>query len=341
MKKMRKLLPLLMVLVLTLSMMLAGCGSQAKSESATSSAPSAMTGGSMNYGSKGDYDYAIEESATADMMESPSSAPTDSALAQQKIILYLDYDIETLEFDQSAAALEALCTRLGGYIQDSYRSGDSINYDNLHNANYTFRIPSDRLDEFREGAESIGTVTGVSTRSENVTEHYYDIESRLASLRTQEERLLALMEKSETLTDVIELEQALANVTYEIESLTGSLRRYDSLVDYSTVTVRLEEVVKYSDTPVVARTVWQRMGTRFMNSVDGIVEFGEDLLVGIVGSLPVLVLLAVIGCIIFFPLRALFRRIKAKAKKAAPAMPARGWSYSQPETPAEEKKPEE
>lgn len=340
MKKMRKLLPLLMVLVLTLSMMLAGCGSQAKSESSMS-APGAMTGGSMNGSYKDDYDYAIEESATADMMEAPSSAPADSALAQQKIILYLDYNIETLEFDQSAAALEALCTRLGGYIQDSYRSGDSINYDNLHSANYTFRIPSDRLNEFREGAESIGTVTGVSTRSENVTEHYYDIESRLASLRTQEERLLALMEKSETLTDVIELEQALADVTYEIESLTGSLRRYDSLVDYSTVTVRLEEVVKYSDTPVVARTVWQRMGTRFMNSVDGIVEFGEDLLVGIVGSLPVLVLLAAIGCIIFFPLRALFRRIRARAKKAAPAMPARGWSYSQPETPTEEKKPEE
>ena len=123
------------------------------------------------------------------------------------------------------------------------------------------------------------------------------------------------MEKSETLTDVIELEQALADVTYEIESLTGKLRHFDSLVDYSTVRVQLNEVVKYSETPVVVRTVWDRMGRRFMNSVDGIVEFGEDLLVSVVGSLPVLALLAVIFAVIFFPVRALFRKVKGKVKK--------------------------
>ena len=321
--KMRKLLPLLMAVMLVLSVVLAGCG--AKSESAMDSAAPGASADGGYYGNgaemKGesfydDMDYAVEEgfeNATADSMtESPAEV---NVSAVQKIILYLNYEIETLEFDRSAAALEALCTQLGGYIQDSYRSGDSINYDNLHNASYTFRIPSDRLDDFRTGAEAVGTVTSVSTSSENVTEQYYDIESRLASLRTQEERLLALMEKSETLTDVIELEQALADVTYEIESLTGKLRHFDSLVDYSTVRVQLNEVVKYSETPVVVRTVWDRMGRRFMNSVDGIVEFGEDLLVSVVGSLPVLALLAVIFAVIFFPVRALFRKVKGKVKK--------------------------
>ncbi|MBR6789558.1 MAG: DUF4349 domain-containing protein [Oscillospiraceae bacterium] len=327
-KRMRKLIPLMMAVLLVLSVVLAGCGSSSKEAMDSMSAPGAMANGS--YGSMADTkgeamfdgDYAVEEemeSATADSMASTSSS---GSAAEQKIILYLDYEIETLEFDKSAAALENLCAQLGGYVQDSYRSGDSINYENLHHASYTFRIPKERLEEFRKGAEGVGTVTSVSTRSDNVTEHYYDIESRLASLRTQEERLLALMEKSETLTDVIELEQALANVTYEIESLTSSLRRYDSLVDYSTVTVRLSEVVKYSETPVVARTIWQRMGTRFTRSVENIAEFGEDLLVGIVGSLPVLVLLAVLFCIVFFPIRAVFRKLKAKRQtKKAPAVP--------------------
>lgn len=327
--KMRKLFPLMMAMLLVFSVMLTGCG--AKSESAMDSmAPGAAAdGGYYGNGSnlKGemvydDMDYAVEEETgkvTADSAAGSSSA-AESPLAQQKIILYLNYEIETLEFDRSAAALEALCAQLGGYIQDSYRSGDSINYDNLHNASYTFRIPNDRLDDFKAGTEAVGTVTSVSTSSENVTEQYYDIESRLASLRTQEERLLALMEKSETLTDVIELEQALADVTYEIEALTGKLRHFDSLVDYSTVRVQLNEVVKYSETPVVVRTVWDRMGRRFMNSVDNIVEFGEDLLVGVVGSLPVLALLAVIFAVFFFPVRALFRKAKGKVKK--PIAPA-------------------
>lgn len=324
-KMMRKLIPLFLALLM-LCTVLAGCG--AKSESAMDSgAPGAATDSYYDKSElKGDSyfggNYAVEEeyTETTDSGETPAEGTVP---AQQKIILYLDYEIETLEFEKSTAALEALCAQLGGYIQDSYRSGDSINYDNLHYANYTFRIPSSRLDDFRTGAETVGTVTSVSTSSENITEKYYDIEARLASLRTQEERLLALMEKSETLADVIELEQALADVTYEIESLTGSLRKYDSLVDYSTVTVRLSEVVKYSETPVVTRTLWDRMSNRFKNSLRGIVDFGEDLLVGFVGSLPVLVLLGVLFCIGYFPARAIMRKLK-KAKAPAAAEEKKG-----------------
>lgn len=349
-KHLRKSVTVLLSLVAALNFALTGCSAQ--NDAADDSVANTSTSSNGNYKAEMDVTggYAVEEKAdteaaleTADGAAADTNS-TDSVLAEQKIILYLDYEIETLEFEKSVTALESLCTQLGGYIQDSYRSGDSINYDNLHHASYTLRVPSNRLDDFKLGAEAIGTVTSISTSSENITEKYYDIESRLKSLRTQEERLLALMEKSETLTDVIELEQALAEVTYEIESLTGSLRRYDSLVNYSTITVYLNEVVKYSEPVEVPRTLWDRMGSRFMSTIDGMIEFGEDLLVLIVGLSPVLILLAVLFCVIFFPLRAVLRRAKKKnSVPSVPAAPAQGWSYSQTEKPdaSSSEKPEE
>lgn len=353
-KHLRKSVTVLLSLIAALSFALTGCGAQndAAYDSVATTSTSSVASSNGNYKAEMDVTegYAVEKKADAEAaLETADGAAADtnstnSVLAEQKIILYLDYEIETLEFERSVTALESLCTQLGGYIQDSYRSGDSINYDNLHHASYTLRVPSSRLDDFKLGAEAIGTVTSISTSSENITEKYYDIESRLKSLRTQEERLLALMEKSETLTDVIELEQALAEVTYEIESLTGSLRRYDSLVNYSTITVYLNEVVKYSEPVEVPRTLWDRMGSRFMSTIDGMIEFGQDLLVLIVGLSPVLILLAVLFCVIFFPLRAVLRRAKKKnSVPSAPAAPAQGWSYSQTGKPdaSSSEKPEE
>lgn len=265
---------------------------------------------------------------------------SEDPLAGMKIIQYMDYRIETLEFDQSVSALEDLCSSLGGYIEQSSRSGESINSKRLRDAEYTLRIPSSRLEDFKSGAAEIGTVYNSSVWTENVTESYYDTESRLKSLRVQEERLLALMEKSETLTDVIQLEQALADVTYEIESLTSSLRRYDSLVDYSTVTVHLDEVERYTETPPV--TLGERIADRFSATMHGLSRLGEELLIALIGGLPVIILLAILFCAIFFPVRIQIKKNAAKAKTAPrpqpPQPPQNGqpmqpWQSIQPQTP--------
>ena len=92
------------------------------------------------------------------------------------------------------------------------------------------------------GAGELGNVLSLNRRQEEITEAYYDTEARLTALKTQEERLLAIMEKAETLDDIIRLEDALSDVRYQIESLSGTMRRYDNLVEMATVEVSLREV---------------------------------------------------------------------------------------------------
>lgn len=73
-------------------------------------------------------------------------------------------------------------------------------------------------------------------------QNYSDIELRLQTQRTKQERLLALLEKAATMEDIISLENALSETEYQIEQYTSDLKRYDSLIDFATIELRLTEV---------------------------------------------------------------------------------------------------
>ena len=71
-------------------------------------------------------------------------------------------------------------------------------------------------------------------------------------------RLLQLMEKAETTSDLIELENAISDTQYMIDSYTGRLNGYDSRVNNSYVYVTIRELsnaeaVEEENTPLGQR----------------------------------------------------------------------------------------
>ena len=122
-----------------------------------------------------------------------------------------------------------------------------------------------------------------------------------------------------SLEDIVQLEQALSDVTYQIEKLTGTLRNYDSLIQYMTVTIDLQEVTKETEVSQAPVTLGERISAQFHSTVTGLGEFGETTLIFLVGGLPVLALLAVLGLIAFWIVRRVRRsRKKREEKPAAP-----------------------
>ena len=91
-------------------------------------------------------------------------------------------------------------------------------------------------------------------------------EARLKSLKLQEERLLTILSKAELLQDIIELERELSNVRYEIENYTGTLKKWDNLIEYSKVTIDVyevheikeEEPIPITSTRKASQTVFRR-----------------------------------------------------------------------------------
>lgn len=245
-----------------------------------------------------------------------SANSQESVLQGRKIIRSANLTIESKTFDSSVEILKSAVNSVGGYMENSY-----INASSPRNASYTIRLPADKLDAFLENTSAIGTIVNCSTSDKEITEQYYDTEARLKTLRTQEQRLLAILEKADTLSDVIALESELSDVLYEIESLTGTLKKYDSLIAYSTVTIYLNEVMSESIVHTVPKTLGERIGQTFAESLNDVKLFLEDVAVALVGGLPI-ILLYIVNIAVIFAVVFVIARISLKIyRKNHPELP--------------------
>ena len=217
----KRLLPLFLALLLSLS----ACGSS--------------SGGTANSVAAGDAsaDNGWAEAAM-DAADTAGGADFSAVRRNAKLILNADLSLETQDFEKSAADIEKMTAEAGGYIESSGTYGDT----GSRSANYTLRVPQEKFEQFYAQLGENMHVVSRSRSSEDVTAQYTDIETRLATLQTKHERLLSLLEKADKMEDIISLENALADCEYEIDSLTGSKRRYDDLVGFSTFYINLREV---------------------------------------------------------------------------------------------------
>lgn len=206
--------------------------------------------------------------------EATTEEPREDRLASAKMVYTASIQAETQDYDACTAALEELVDRLGGYLE--YASSDSRG-DGSRSASYTVRVPAKEFRGFLKTVGEISHVTSQDQNAENISERYYDTESRLATQRTKLERLLALLAKAETMEDIIDLENAISETEYQIEQLTGSLRHYDSLVDYATVDIRLREVLRLSTVEEAPPTFGSRLGNAFTDGLRGFGDFLQGL----------------------------------------------------------------
>ena len=329
--------------LLLLAALLTGCTAGSKSPSADTASSSAASA-DWNAEPAADallYDQSAPEEAemawddTADTGFTTSTAENaelDAGDIQStsdytaKLIYSANISAETTAFDDAVARIEAMVKTYQGFIERSdvygstrYRDDGTTTVVDRH-ASYTLRIPADQFEAFLSETSSVGNVLSVNRYVENVTSTYTDYEARLSSLRTQEDRLLAMLEKSEDVDSLIALEQRLADVRYETESIERNLRNLDLQVRYSTVSLELDEVELYTPTVAVQRTFGEKLSDAFS---DGWRSFGRSLqrfVLDLTEALPTLLLLAVLAVVILVLVRRCIKKSRAKrAVKQAPS----------------------
>ncbi len=228
--------------------------------------------------------------------------------SQRKIIKYRTVDMQTEKFDDFIRDFERSVKAYGGYISNASQSGEK-DYSSRH-ANYVVRIPAERFDEFVNEVGSLATVTYQNEYIDDVTAKYVDTEARLASLEAQRQAYMELMEKAETVEEILMIQSYLTDVTYQIESYTAQLNTYKSLVSYSTYTLNVQEV-KRVVTTVQAKTVWERISANFSDNMYAIGEDFKDFFVDLVSSIPYLVVYLVpLAVVIIIVVSVIKKKIK-------------------------------
>ena len=280
----------------------------------SSSAYKSMAGGAMSnvmYDSSARTYAAME---TADMEEAVDYAQdTNDAAQAEKIIRSASFTVKTADYDADLQKIQDLAADMGGRVEYLTTSGDASS-GQTRSASRTLRIPAQRLDEFLTGAQGVGTITGMTQQMEDVSDSYYDTQTRLKTQQEKLARLQEMMASAQDVSDLIEIESAIADAQYYIDRYTGTLKSYDSRVDFSTVSVFVRET-KVTETKEVS------LGERILTGIgDSFREFGwflEDMVIFLAAALPWIIALAAVVIVAVLIIRARKNRKNKKEKKVS------------------------
>lgn len=310
---MKKLTALLLTMLLALSLFTA-CGGS--STIATPQSAPMLKG-----------DYVMEEMAmdaptmmntAAGSLAGDGEAGAAALPENRKWIITVHMDAETEDLDALIIGLDETINGLNGYVEDQEVYNGSNYASRRHrNANLTIRIPAEDVTRFTEEVSGIANVVSTNVNREDITLSYVATESKVTALKTEEARLLELLAQAENMSDLLEIEARLSDVRYELEQHSSQLRLYDNQIDYATIYLFISEVQEY--TPVVEKTVWERIRDGFVSSVEGVAEGFVDFFVWVTANSPYLVVWGMIIAVAVIFIRKLPKiRIRRKAKKTTP-----------------------
>ncbi len=233
------------------ALLAAGCGSQDMAPQAASDASVSVLYDTGSGGTGAGYDI-------GNGMEAETAEETSEPTASSDMLIYTgDVSIETLDFEDSVARFRESVTAAGGFIEEERVSDDMgyvdaiSSYEDYSDARRSFsatvRIPSAVYEDFLSGTSELGRVRSRFSYVENVTAQYGTMEAQLEIYEAEYDRYLELME---TLTDeqaILQLQEQLTELSVQIASLKTQMESIRTDVAYSTVTVSISEVRRYTD----------------------------------------------------------------------------------------------
>lgn len=286
------------LIAVMLVMMTAGCGNSSKM--AVKDRATVSSGAELD----GEYSWDTDETAdTGVTSENGLEAQVENG---RKLIRTVSLSLETKEFDSVLTNLSTKTTELGGYIETSSVNGNSYSHHSTRYASYVIRIPANKLNEFVEVVSELGNVTQKNESVEDVTLRYIDVESHKKALETEQERLLELLSKAENMEEILTIESKLSDIRYEIENYESQLKTMDNQIDYSTVSVYVDEVERVTDTG--EKGFFEEIKERFGNSLYVVARGIRGLVIGILGSLPILIVCGGVIAVVVIVVRKILKK---------------------------------
>ena len=149
-------------------------------------------------------------------------------------------DVSLVVEDVPSAVDEITSTAVGfaGYVVSSsvWKEGERMV------GSITVRVPVERFEDAMRALRELAVdVTSEQTSSKDVTEEYVDLTAQLENLEATEAQLLRIMEKAETVEDILEVQRELSRTRGEIEQTQARMQYLERTSATSIITVRLEE----------------------------------------------------------------------------------------------------
>jgi hypothetical protein len=220
---------------------------------------------------------------------------------QKKIIKDGEISLKTKDIVSSKKALDNELKKLNAYyeVEDLQNRTIKISYD------LKIRVPAVNFEKLIANIENgKDEIQSKSIEARDVTEEYYDIETRLKNKLEYLKRYKELLAKANSVKDILEIEENIRNLQEEIESKEGRLKYLSDQVSFSTLDINLFQEKEYIYKPTTQDNFLERVKKSFSNGWSSAIDF----VLGVFAIWP----LILIGIVVFLFVR---RIIKNRRKK--------------------------
>lgn len=226
---MRTIRLLAAVLGLVAALAMSGCGADSGDDAGSDAAGVAEE-------QAADGDEAGARGSAAEPSDGDSGGEAAGVVVDARSIIYTgSVTVRVADVVAAAGEVTSLADRYGGFVGADRRSAE----EGHASATMLLRIPSEHFTTAVDALGALGEEESREIDTEDVTEEVVDLEARIATARVSVARTRELLDRAESISDIVAIEEELAEREARLASLEGRQRRLADLVTLSTITVNL------------------------------------------------------------------------------------------------------
>ncbi len=331
---------LTMVAVALLAVVTAGCAARQPVDSTASSGSGSIGAPSLSrdQASAPQPDNGASGSAGKSAV-APSSEQQASLAPGQLVISTAAMSIEVRNLDQAVVSIRSIAAKYGASISNlSVSSGVDVGpspqpLDGTSiqspapapgGATITLRVPADKLSAAQKDAATVGRVLSQTSSQDDVTQQHVDLAARLKNLQAEEAQLRTFFRQAKRVSEMLAIEQELARVRGDIESMQAQITYLERQAALATLTVNLSEPG--------ALVSPASGGWGFAGAVRDGVRAAAAVIRGLITTVLAFSPLIVFGLLLWFALRAWLRA--RRRRRSATSVPSDDSNHFAQEPPA-------
>ena len=229
------------------------------------------------------------------------------------VVRYGNISLEVTDADDALERVTAIVESAGGYISSSSRSGQG---DNLY-LSATLRVPATEFSAVMASLRGEGEILYEDIGSYEVTMQVLDLEARLVNLRASETAFLELLDRAESVADVVAVQSELSRIQGDIESYEAQLSGVKDQVEMASINVSLSLPVS----PVAEASGDFDLGYEISNAIANLINVGRAVIVAAINIVVIGAPIALLGGLFGSLIGRAFSALASRAKRTLGGAP--------------------
>lgn len=267
-----------------------------------------------------------EDSVSVQFSESLMAAPSqpvEGSRSGRMVIRSGNISVNVENVDKATTDIRQMTESSGGFVENSqidnvtipgdpiYKPEAAVKQETQKYANMTVRVPEAKFEGIYNNIKGMGELVSENMSGSDITSEYRDTTARMDNLKIQEQSLQQLMAKANTVDEILKIESELNRVRTDIDINSGNLKRWDNLVQLSTIYIYMRELKPEELKSVDVPGTWEKAYQGFIKAINNVVAGLEKALILLVAAIPYLLVLGIIAAIGF----AIARKVRLKKKQ--------------------------